>query len=142
MSIGINLHNVVRAAITSIHPDEECVLYQSVGQKNIKGVVKPVYNAPLTIKANIQPLDADALKHLESLNMTPQGEQAFLYSDDALPVAGQKRLPITRNGDIIQRGDTWWLITSVLEDWTWDGWANVTINQQTTPPDFSGSEWG
>ena len=31
---GINLHAVVRSAITAVHPDEDCTLYQSLGQKN------------------------------------------------------------------------------------------------------------
>ena len=30
---GINLHMVVRSAITTINPDEQVILYQSAGQK-------------------------------------------------------------------------------------------------------------
>ena len=52
---GLNLHNVVRSAITSVHPDENCILYQSIGQQNIKGVVKSVYSEPQSIMANFQP---------------------------------------------------------------------------------------
>ena len=32
---GINLHMVVRSAITTINPDEQVILYQSAGQNNI-----------------------------------------------------------------------------------------------------------
>lgn len=142
MSMGLNLHHVVRGAITSIHPDESCILYQSIGQKNVKGKVTPIYAEPKTVKGNFQPLSTDALTHMEAMNQTPCDEQVFLYSDTDLPVSGMHRLPITRNGDFIKRSDgTWWLIVSVIKDWSWDGWANVGIKRQTTHPDFSASEW-
>lgn len=140
--IGVNLHHVVRGAITAIHPDENCTLYQSLGQKNVKGKVTPVYAEPKTIDANFQPLDSDTLRHLEAMNDTQTSEQVFLYSDTSLPVSGERRLPITRNGDILKRSDgTYWLVTAVLEDWSWDGWCNVGIHMVATPPDFSASEW-
>ena len=138
---GINLHNVVRSAITSIHPDEECTLYQSLGQKNVKGKVTPVYLAPKTIRANFQPLDANTLKHLEAMNDTAATEQVFLYSNDPYPIAGESRIA-TRSGDILKRDDgTYWLITSVIEDWSWDGWCNVGVHRQVVTPNFSASEW-
>lgn len=140
--IGVNLHHVVRGAITTIHPDENCILYQSLGQKNVKGKVTPVYAEPKTIMANFQPLDSDTLKHLEAMNDTQTSEQVFLYSDTSLPVSGERRLPITRNGDILKRSDgTYWLVTAVLEDWSWDGWCNVGIHMVATTPDFSASDW-
>lgn len=140
--MGINLHNVVRSAITAVHPDETVTLYQSAGQRNVKGEIVSVYSEPKEIKANFQPLDSDALKHVEVIGNTPISEQVFLYSDAPMPVAGQQRVPITRTGDIIKRSDgTYWLVTVVLEDWTWDGWCNVGVHVQTTPPDFSASDW-
>ena len=137
---GVNLHNVVRSAITSIHPDENCILYQSIGQRNVKGKVTAVYAEPKNVRANFQPLDTDALKHFEATNQTPCSEQVFLYSED-YGVSGTHRIP-TRTGDIIKRADnTFWLVVKVLEDWTWDGWANVGVDRQVTQPDFSASEW-
>jgi hypothetical protein len=137
---GVNLHNVVRSAITAIHPVENCILYQSIGQRNVKGKVTPVYAEPINVKANFQPLDSETLRHVEALSVTGVDEQVFMYSDEQRPVTGQQRIP-TRTGDVIQRGETYWLVTAVFEDWTWDGWANVGVHRQTTPPDFSASEW-
>lgn len=140
MIYGLNLHNVVRGAITAIHPDENCTLYQSIGQQNIKGKVIPVYAEPREIKANFQP-DAEALQHTDGMNQTPCSDRVYLYSED-YGVSGQHRLPVTRTGDFIKRADeTWWLITSVREDWTWDGWACVDVNRQVTPPNFTASKW-
>lgn len=139
--IGLNLHNIVRGAITSVHPDLDCTLYQSIGQRNVKGKTIPVYAEGVSIKANFQPLDADALKQIEARNETPASEQAFLYSNNPLPVSGINRLPTIRTGDFILKDGEYWLITSLLEDWTQDGWANVAVDKQIKPPDFSASEW-
>ena len=139
---GINLHAVVRSAITAVHPDEDCVLYQSLGQKNVMGVVTTVYAEPQEIKANWQPLDSQTLDHLERMGDTKASEQVFLYSNTTLPVSGVQRMPISRTGDIIKRWDgTYWLVTSVIEDWSARGWANVGVTEQVTPPDFSASDW-
>lgn len=138
----MNLHDIVRSAIESVHEDENCVLYQSLGQKNIKGEVKPIYAEPLQIRANIQPLGSQVLSHANACGDTKVSMEAFLYSDDSLPVAGQRRIPLTRNGDFIQRDDgTYWLITMVIEDWAKEGWAHVGIFRQIDLPDFSASEW-
>ena len=139
---GINLHAVVRSAITAVHPDEDCVLYQSLGQKNVMGVVTTVYAEPQDIKANWQPLDSQTLDHLERMGDTKASEQVFLYSNTTLPVSGVQRMPISRTGDIIKRWDgTYWLVTSVIADWGARGWANVGVTEQVTPPDFSASDW-
>ena len=140
--LGINLHAVVRGAIESVHPDESCLLYQADGQVNDKGVIKAKYRPAQTVRANIQPLDTDALKHLERVDDAQASEQAFLYSDNSFPVSGVRRFPTLRGGDFLQRADgTWYLITAILEDWSADGWANVGIQGQVTPPDFSVSDW-
>ena len=39
--MGLNLHNIVRGAITAVHPDIECQLYHAMGQRNVKGKVTP-----------------------------------------------------------------------------------------------------
>lgn len=139
---GLNLHGIVRSVITAVHPDEDCTLYQSAGQKNVLGVVTTVYNPPQAIKANWQPLDSQTLQHLERMGDTKASEQVFLYSNTDMPVSGVQRVPVTRTGDIIKRWDgTYWLITSVIEDWSARGWANVGVTEQVTPPDFSASDW-
>lgn len=139
---GLNLHGIVRSVITAVHPDEDCTLYQSAGQKNALGVVTTVYNPPQAIKANWQPLDSQTLQHLERIGDTKASEQVFLYSNTDMPVSGVQRVPVTRTGDIIKRWDgTYWLITSVIEDWSARGWANVGVTEQVTPPDFSASDW-
>lgn len=138
----LNLHNIARGAITRVFDDEAITLYQAAGQKNVLGKVTPVYKPPQAVKGNIQPLNADTLKHLEQLNDTAATAEAFLYSDCPLPVSGIERQPLARGGDIILRPDgTYWLVTSVIEDWTAAGWVSVGIVKQVIAPDFAASDW-
>ena len=138
--IGINLHHVVRPAITLLNPDEDILLYQSLGQKNVKGKGTPLYSKAIEAKAQIQPLDANSLAQTENASTTPEDEQAFVYSSKELPVAGIRRKPFARTGDFIKRDGLWYLVTAELEDFSSIGWANVRITLQITPPDFSMSE--
>lgn len=127
----MNLHAIVRAAITTVHNDETCQLYQSTGQTNDRGVVKASYADPVTIAANIQPLSTEALARIDAMNVTGITACAFLYSEEARPVAGVRRIPSLRTGDYIQRADgTWWLVIAVEEDWSDEGWACVDLAQQ------------
>lgn len=142
MTYGLNLHNVVRSAITTIHPDELCTLYRANGQINNRGLITPIYEEPEQVKVNFQPLDANTLQHLEQVGDTQASEQIFAYSMQRKTIAGTARKPIMRGGDFIQRYDkTYWLVTSVIEDWSQDGWINAGITRQITPPDFSASTW-
>jgi hypothetical protein len=133
---GINMHAFVRGLINKIHTDEQCILYQCIGQKNYKGTVKPVYDLPKSIRAQIQPLDKKSLLHIERVNDTKATMQAYLYSKEHLPITAGSRIPLTRSGDIFVRADkTYWLVTSVIEDWSYEGWVKVGITQQVNPSD-------
>lgn len=139
---GLNLHDIVRGAITAVHGDEDIVLYQSVGQKNIKGKIIPLYSKGIEAKAQVQPLGENSLAQTENANTTPDDDQAFVYSDKELPVTGIRRHPFARTGDFMKRGDAWYLVTADLEDWSRVGWSNVRITLQITPPDLEGSPDG
>ena len=73
------MHKVVRGVITAVHPDEECTLYQlcRTGQTP-KGISpKSKYSEPQSVKVNFQPLDTQALQHLERVGDTKASEQIF-----------------------------------------------------------------
>lgn len=137
----MNMHDIVRGAIETVHKDESATLYQSAGRENVKGKLYPVYFEPIEIKANFQPAGAETLSRMEAMNITGDTEEAFLYSDTARPVAGIIRRAL-RGGDIIEKADgTFWQVTAVNENWSAEGWADVVITIQTTAPDFSRSGW-
>lgn len=137
----MNLHAMVRGAIPALHPDESVTLRQSVGQKNVRGRIVPVYAPGQTVAAQIQSLGSDDLQHTEAVNLTQRDRKAYFYAPDAaMPPTGIVR-PLARNGDMMQRADgSWWLVTAMLEDFTASGWVCVGIVQQLEGPDLSESE--
>jgi hypothetical protein len=137
----LNLHAIVRTPITALHPDETVTWYQSIGQTNTLGRIKPSYAEGVTLQAQIQTLSADELAQREDASKTEIHVKAYLMAQEANPPAGIIRID-ARNGDFIRRADgTWWLITSVLEEFAKSGWESVGMVQQITPPDFSSSGW-
>lgn len=134
----MNLRALANALTSLVHPNEQITFYKANGQVNNKGVITPVYEPPLVVMGNIQPLDTNTLKYLLAIGDTKTSAQAFLN----LAASSTTRTPTLGGGDILAREDgTWWLVTQVLEDWDADGWCNVGITLQVTPPDFSASEW-
>lgn len=136
----MNLHAIVRGAIPALHPDETVTLRQSVGQRNIRGRIVPVYARAQTVTAQIQSLGSDDLRHAEAVNLTQRDRKAYLFAPaPTTPPAGIIR-PLSRNGDMIQRADgSWWLVTAMLEDFTASGWVCVGMVQQLEGPDLSAS---
>ena len=137
----INLHGLVRQAITSLHPDEAVTLRQSTGQRNERGRVTPVYGPAQVVQAQVQSLGQNDLAQREATSNTRIDRKAYLFAPDAaLPPQGIVR-PLGRTGDMLQRADgTWWLVTAMIEDFTASGWVCVGITQQVDGPDLSASE--
>ena len=134
MMNGINLHAIARAAINRINPDEAVTLYQAVGAENIGGIVHTAYEAS-PARAQIQPIP-DALRVIDNVQITGADCFAYLFSDATLPVAGQKRRPISRTGDVIKRTDgLYYLVTTVNEDYSPVGWVKVTLTEQARAPE-------
>lgn len=132
----MNLHGIVRKAITGVHPDESALLYRSKGETNIKGKVKAQYEEPETVRGNFQAVNSLALQQLERVSVTGCTVQAYFYSETSHRIAGISRIPITRTGDYVKRSDgTWWLVNAVIEDWSADGWIKVGLARQVTAPE-------
>lgn len=130
----MNLHAIVRGAITTVHPDEVCVLIQSAGVTNVDGILENKYRPGVTVAANWQPT-GEPLQHEDGMSTTTQESKVYLYSNQPYPVKGVSRLPMLRTGDFLARKDgTYWLVTDVTEDWSEDGWALVTVTLQTEAP--------
>lgn len=131
----MNLHDLARPLITVVHGDEKCYVYHSVGQQNIKGVIKSVYEME-EVMANVQSVLADRLQQVEKISDTGSNLDFYLYSKQELPVSGIVRT-LARTGDFIQRANgDWYLVTIIKEDWSSDGWCKVQGTLQLTPPEI------
>ena len=119
---GLNLHAIVRGAITSVHPDETVTLYQSTGQSNNYGIVTAQYAEPQTVKAQVQSANSADLELVERTSQNTVIMRFYLYASADTPPAPIVR-PFARSGDMIRRVDgTWWLVTASPDDFAQVGW--------------------
>lgn len=131
---GINLHAVVRQAITTVHPDETVSLYFNVGQTNNWGEVTPIYEGPYQVQAQIQSESDSALFHSGNVGMNTETVRAYFYQSDVSPICDLSRFK-ERGGDMFQRADgSWWLITALPENFSSVGWILTRATLQVNPP--------
>lgn len=131
---GINLHQVIRGAITAIHPDESVSVYLSTGNTNIAGLITPTYATPIVVSANVQMEGSAELILQNAAGNNLQLCRFYLYSDSANATRIQSifRL-IQRGGDYIKRADnTWWKVVSSPIDFSQEGWVCVVGALQLT----------
>ena len=130
--MSLNLHAIVRNAITAVNADEDCYLIQSNGQKNVKGVLTSDYSVE-SVTAQIQSLNGDELKIIDPIFTTDISRKFYLYSktQSGNYPAGQVR-PLGRSGDLIYRisEKTYWKIFTVSEDFSQAGWVLVFASMQ------------
>lgn len=134
---GLNLHNIVRKAVTAINPDEDIILRQSIGEDNVAGTVTPIYSEPLDARAQFQTFSAGELYHRNMVDEAEIVRKVYLYADTALPPFSMNR-SIGRSGDyILRKSDgSVWLIIGVNDDFSNVGWVCVTAKLQVDSPIF------
>lgn len=126
----INLHHVVRSAITAVHADEPCLLIQSTGATSVKGRMTAGYAAAVAVRAQVQTLSGDDLTVTGETERTERDRKFYLYAADPVP-AGQIRTA-ARTGDYIYRVNpgTVWKVYNVAEDFSAAGWVQLLASEQ------------
>jgi hypothetical protein len=121
----MNLHAIVRGAISSVNPDIPVQVQISTGYTTTSaGKRVPSYAAPVTMTAQVQALTSTDLRKLDGLNI--QGSMRTMYLSGSLN--GVSRLN-QKGGDLITLPDgTVNLTTMVLEQWP--DWVKVACTQQ------------
>lgn len=138
--MAMNLHKIVRGAITSNLEDEPFTLYRSVGQvNNDEGVCVSGYAPGITIKGNFQP-EGDAALHFS--NMSAQNtiiRKLYVYAtEDRETRPWSLYRPLSRTGDYIQdKRDDYWLVLAVTEDYSNVGWECLRVQLQQVPPELN-----
>lgn len=123
--MGLNLHGIVRSAISAVNPDIVVQVAISTGYTK-DAAFKPVltYAPPFTMAAQVQALTSTDLRKLDAMNV--QGSMRTIYLSGAL--SGASRLKQT-GGDLVTLPDgTVYLTTMVLEQWP--DWCKVSVTQQ------------
>lgn len=127
----MNLHAIVRGAITTVNPDVYCTVRRSTGVSTTQadGVQVPGYADTPNVPVQVQALTYSDLMKLDALNI--QGVRRAVYLNGA--VMGLVRVA-SRGGDLLifptgtlPEGDVW-LCAQSLEQWP--DWCKVAITLQ------------
>lgn len=126
----MNLHGIVRPAISTVNPYQPATLYRSTGSTpipNAGGRRQPTYDSGTAIQLQKQAVSQADLKHLDNLNL--QGELCKFWLDGAL--YGVVRV-YQKGGDLITMttDNTNWLVVAVME--VWPDWCSVIGQLQLT----------
>ncbi|MFG6371613.1 MAG: hypothetical protein K1W12_07555 [Turicimonas muris] len=136
--MSLNLHNIVRGAINRNFPDQKLKLFRSIGQENVNGIITAIHEPPIEIKGNFQSEGDTALAHANLAGQNSIIRKLYLYADDNWKTKpyGLFR-PLARTGDYVQdEANNFWLVTSVLEDFSHVGWESLRCTMQQTEPDI------
>lgn len=124
----MNLHGMVRGAITTVNPDIAATYRRSTGNTpDGAGNQAPQYASDVPVMIQVQPLSQAQLQHIDFL-----GLQGVLRSVYVFGLADGVVRPIQQGGDLLTfdsgRGLQTWLIVACDEQWP--DWAHVTVSLQ------------
>lgn len=136
----MNLHDIVRGAITAVNDDQTVTLYQSTGEyvRQQRGDMRQSFIEVSDIRAQVQSLTTNDMKALDALGITQTTRRFYLYADTGqkMPPYAQLR-PLGRSGDYIKDASgKWWLANGVIEDFTNEGWICLLCTLQTATPNI------
>lgn len=120
----MNLHGIAGPIIAAVNPMILATIKYSNGYEIGPGRKQiPKYRVVPDVQAQVQPLSAGDLKHLESQNIQGVQRSVYLYGD----IQGVVR-PAEKGGDLLVFGGQVWLVTAVFE--TWPDWCKVGVTLQ------------
>lgn len=134
----MNLHALVRGAITAVNPDQTVILLQSAGQAVSDYQQRPVWQPACAVKAQVQPTPDKALQWLLQTRQDSIWRDCYLYG----PVRGLERAT-ARGGDMLYFEGFEWQVDQVLEAWSATaGWTKVRVVQVRAcePPEEGATE--
>lgn len=122
----MNLHGIVRRAITTVNPDVKGVMMVSLGTytTDAAGHRTPAYSEQ-DVTVQLQPLSYTDLMKVDGLNLQGIHKKAYVNGN----FEGVNR-PMQKGGDkLIVDSDTW-LITQPLEEWP--DWCSFAVTLQVS----------
>jgi hypothetical protein len=132
--MNLNLHGIVRGAITSVNSDIPITYLQSTGNTvSDTGKSTPAYAAPVTIMGQVQPVTGSQIRKYSFLQAQGTYKSVHLYGDIEAIVRS-----MNRGGDLLKFANpstggavATWLVTKVDE--TWPDWCRVIVTLQLDP---------
>ncbi|EPY4576201.1 hypothetical protein ACXDKZ_002020 [Klebsiella pneumoniae] len=122
----MNLHSIVRSAISAVNPRVEAQIYRSSGPvKNQDYSTSPGFEPPVTMMVQKQALSQEDIRHMDNMNI--QGVLVSIWTDGNWCGINRDR---QQGGDKFVIGNETWLVVAVPE--VWPDWTRVIACQQLT----------
>lgn len=136
--MGLNLHAIVRGAISTVNPDIIAPWIVSTGATTAAGGKQtPTYAAPINVGMQVQPVRGEDLRKYSFLQAQGIYRAVYMFGD----AEGIVRVD-AKGGDLLQfpivPGGTvrTWLVSAVDETWSGvggGGWCRVIVTLQLDP---------
>lgn len=138
----MNLHDIVRGAITSVNADQPFTLYTATGNfvrdyDTMETV--PEVLAGVAVQGQIQSMKPDDIVHAEKIAYGSIVRRLYLRSDES-PSAKPSAIyrPLARARDFLDDHlGRRWQIDALLEDFSAEGWVSVQAILMQTPQAIS-----
>lgn len=129
--MGLNLHAMVRGAITTVNPDRPAALKRSLGYETLpSGKQVPKFET-LSGMVQVQGTNSSDLRHAEFLNIQGVLRSVYLFGNwYGVVRADQKGGDILSFCDFGETKPKDWKVVSVLE--SWENWTKVLVCQQVS----------
>jgi len=122
----MNLHQIVRGAITTVNPDVPGVLKVNSGFTTAPGGKRVQSYTDVDVMAQMQELSSTDLKQVDAINVQGILQSVYLNGN----FNGINR-PDQKGGDILIVDGQKWLVVKVPE--LWPDWCRVIVNLQRSP---------
>lgn len=122
----MNLHQIVRGAITTVNPDVPGVLKVNSGFTTAPGGKRVQSYTDVDVMAQMQELSSTDLKQVDAINVQGILQSVYLNGN----FNGINR-PDQKGGDILIVDGQQWLVVKVPE--LWPDWCRVIVNLQRSP---------
>ncbi|HBN6068339.1 hypothetical protein [Enterobacter cloacae] len=122
----MNLHQIVRGAITTVNPDVPGVLKVNSGFTTAPGGKRVQSYTDVDVMAQMQELSSTDLKQVDAINVQGILQSVYLNGN----FNGINR-PDQKGGDILIVDGQEWLTVKVPE--LWPDWCRVIVNLQRSP---------
>ena len=116
----MNLHNIVRPAITAINPDQPVTIKVNQGNQHFSGgIVEPLWET-ISAMAQVQPVLSNEIQFID--NYVSSSEYRNFYLNGAYSGLNRRS---TTGGDIITWDGKDYFVDSEPEPWNTVGWTKV-----------------
>lgn len=134
--MSMNLHAIVRGAITRVHDDQPFSILRSLPTTVVNGVRVSQYEKLDSFTGNFQSEGDAALSYSNNAAQNTIVRRLYLYAtDDRATRPWTIYRPLARSGDyVVNAKGEYWKVEAVVEDFSDDGWELLRVTFQQTEP--------